>query len=42
MATFPQNKAAEVFYNGCAPADADWATSQLTMQPTKIYPTAFS
>lgn len=37
MATFPQNKAAEVFYNGCAPADADWATSQLTMQPTKVY-----
>jgi pimeloyl-ACP methyl ester carboxylesterase len=36
-ATFPTEKAAEVFYNTCAPADADWAKSQLTPQRTKVY-----
>jgi pimeloyl-ACP methyl ester carboxylesterase len=36
-ATFPPEKAAEVFYNTCAPADADWAKSQLTPQRTKVY-----
>lgn len=36
-ATFPQEKATEVFYNTCTPADADWAKSQLTPQRTKVY-----
>ncbi|WP_424630231.1 alpha/beta fold hydrolase [Bradyrhizobium sp. SYSU BS000235] len=36
-ATFPPEKAAEVFYNTCKPADADWAKSQLTPQRTKVY-----
>lgn len=36
-ASFPQEKAAEVFYNACTPADADWAKSQLTLQRTKVY-----
>ncbi len=36
-ATFPPEKAAEVFYNTCTPADADWAKSQLTPQRTKVY-----
>jgi pimeloyl-ACP methyl ester carboxylesterase len=36
-ATFPTDKAAEVFYNTCAPTDADWAKSQLTPQRTKVY-----
>lgn len=37
IATFPPEKAAEVFYNTCTPADADWAKSQLTPQRTKVY-----
>jgi pimeloyl-ACP methyl ester carboxylesterase len=36
-ASFPQEKAAEVFYNACTPSDADWAKSQLTLQRTKVY-----
>ncbi|MCV7014368.1 alpha/beta fold hydrolase [Mycolicibacterium madagascariense] len=36
-ATFPQEKAADVFYNACTPADADWAKRQLTAQRTKVY-----
>ena len=36
-ATFPPEKAAEVFYNACSPSDADWAKSQLTPQRTKVY-----
>ena len=36
-ATFPPEKAAEVFYNTCTAADADWAKSQLTPQRTKVY-----
>jgi pimeloyl-ACP methyl ester carboxylesterase len=37
IATFPTDKAAEVFYNACSPADADWAKVQLTPQRTKVY-----
>ena len=37
MATFPVGKAAEVFYNTCSPADAEWAANQLLPQRTKIY-----
>ena len=36
-ATFPHEKAAEVFYNACTPAEADWAKCQLTLQRTKVY-----
>jgi len=36
-ATFPTDKAAEVFYNTCTPADADWAKGQLTPQRTQVY-----
>jgi pimeloyl-ACP methyl ester carboxylesterase len=36
-ATFPTDKAAEVFYNTCSPAEADWAKVQLTPQRTKVY-----
>jgi pimeloyl-ACP methyl ester carboxylesterase len=36
-ATFPPEKAAEVFYNTCAAAEADWATPQLSLQPTRVY-----
>jgi pimeloyl-ACP methyl ester carboxylesterase len=36
-ATFPTDKAAEVFYNACTPANADWAKEKLTPQRTKVY-----
>jgi pimeloyl-ACP methyl ester carboxylesterase len=36
-ATFPTEKAPEVFYNTCASVDADWAKSQLAPQRTKVY-----
>jgi pimeloyl-ACP methyl ester carboxylesterase len=36
-ATFPVEKAAEVFYNTCRPSDAEWAAKQLMPQRTKIY-----
>jgi len=38
-AHFPPEKAAEVFYNCCAPADAAWATSRLAPQPLAVYGT---
>jgi pimeloyl-ACP methyl ester carboxylesterase len=37
IATFPTDKAAEVFYNACSAAEADWAKVQLTPQRTKVY-----
>jgi pimeloyl-ACP methyl ester carboxylesterase len=37
MATFPADKATEVFYNTCTAADASWAQTQLTPQRTKVY-----
>jgi pimeloyl-ACP methyl ester carboxylesterase len=36
-ATFPADKATEVFYNACTPSDAGWAQSKLTPQRTKVY-----
>jgi pimeloyl-ACP methyl ester carboxylesterase len=37
LASFPQAIAPSVFYNRCAPADADWAAAQLRPQPTAVY-----
>jgi pimeloyl-ACP methyl ester carboxylesterase len=37
LAIFPADKATEVFYNTCDPADAEWAKVQLTPQPTQVY-----
>jgi pimeloyl-ACP methyl ester carboxylesterase len=36
-ATFPPERAAEVFYNTCSTAEAEWATPQLSPQRTKVY-----
>ncbi|GAB4065986.1 alpha/beta fold hydrolase [Ancylobacter sonchi] len=36
-ATFPAAAAREVFYNCCAPEDAEWAAGRLTPQRTKVF-----
>jgi pimeloyl-ACP methyl ester carboxylesterase len=33
VCTFPEDKPREIFYNNCAVADADWASSMLVPQP---------
>jgi pimeloyl-ACP methyl ester carboxylesterase len=38
-ASFPAAAAPDVFYNRCTRKDADWATSQLRVQPTAVYAT---